>query len=204
MGDDLDEPVVGGEVPLHLDEILWCVLLHKSAESQALTFIPQGLLAFALNLWLFNSNFSPEQCKTLHFLIVPTCMFVVLGSGTSHSALPPVIHSSHQPSTEAILAMRTYAFLGRKRWMGITLVILFLGETAFLLYVSIAGIHQTVLPVVTKGPCTASDKPGKHVVSGFWLAPVAFDLLCTFTTVYKVRIRFPESYGMSILTTAIL
>jgi hypothetical protein len=91
--------------------------------------------------------------------------------------------------------MRTYAFLGRKRWMGITLVTLFLGETAFLLYVSIAGIHQTILPVVTKGPCTASDKPGQHVVSGFWLAPVAFDLLCTFTTVYKVRIRFPERCG---------
>ena len=66
--------------------------------------------------------------------------------------------------------------------------VMLLGETAFLLYVSIAGVHQTILPVVSKGPCTASDAPGNHVVSGFWLAPVAFDLLCTILMLWKVRL----------------
>ncbi|OSD02223.1 hypothetical protein PYCCODRAFT_1435538 [Trametes coccinea BRFM310] len=126
-----------------------------------------GLLTYALNLWLFNGNFSVQQCKTLHYLIAATCMWVTLGS-------------------EAILAMRTYAFLGCKRWCAILLTTMLVGECAFLLYVSIAGVHQTILPVVTKGPCTASDAPGKHVVSGYWLAPVAFDLFCTFLTLYKV------------------
>ncbi|KAI0357283.1 hypothetical protein OH77DRAFT_151429 [Trametes cingulata] len=126
-----------------------------------------GLLAFSLNLWLFNSNFTTEQCKTLHYLIAATCMWVTLGS-------------------EAILAMRTYAFLGRKMWTGILLTAMLVGETAYLLYVSIAGVKQTILPVVDKGPCTATDAPGKHIVSGYWLAPVAFDLFCTFLTLWKV------------------
>jgi hypothetical protein len=33
-----------------------------------------------LNLWLFNGNFTAEQCKPLHYLIAATCAFVVLGS----------------------------------------------------------------------------------------------------------------------------
>ncbi|KAI0820701.1 hypothetical protein BC628DRAFT_832838 [Trametes gibbosa] len=126
-----------------------------------------GLIVFALNLWLFNANFTAGQCKSLHYIIAATCMWVTLGS-------------------EAILAMRTHAFLGRQLWTAILLSAMLVGETAFLLYVSIAGVHQIVLPIVTRGPCTASDAPGKHIVSGFWLAPVAFDLFCTFLTLWKV------------------
>ncbi|KAI0637526.1 hypothetical protein C8Q77DRAFT_1086493 [Trametes polyzona] len=126
-----------------------------------------GLITYSINLWLFNANFTADQCKTLHYIIAASCMWVTLGS-------------------EAILAMRTHAFLGRQLWTGILLSAMLVGETAFLLYVAIAGVHQTVLPVVTRGPCTASDAPGKHVVSGFWLAPVAFDLFCTALTLWKV------------------
>ncbi|TFK29811.1 hypothetical protein FA15DRAFT_663082 [Coprinopsis marcescibilis] len=131
-----------------------------------------GLLCFSLNLWLFNDNFTEERCKTLHYLIAATCMWTTLGS-------------------EAILAVRTYAFLGKNMYLGIALVVLLLGETAFLLYVSIAGVFQIPPPPipgldgVIRGPCTASDFPGQHIVSGFWLAPVAFDLICTFLTVAK-------------------
>ena len=91
------------------------------------------------------------------------------------------------------MAVRTYAFLGKKRWLGITLIVLLLGETAFLLYVAIEGVYQIPPPPIPdadgiiRGPCTASDKPGQHVVSGFWLAPVAFDLICTILTLGKVR-----------------
>lgn len=77
---------------------------------------------------------------------------------------------------EAILAIRTYAFLGKQRSIGIPLVLLLLGETAYLLYVAIAGVHQTALVYGTVGLCTASDAPGKHIVMGFWLCPVVFDL----------------------------
>lgn len=125
-----------------------------------------GLLCFALNLWLFNDNFTFQACKKLHYLIAATCMWTTLGS-------------------EAILAVRTYAFLAKNKYVGIGLSLGLIGETAFLLYVSIAGVHQTGLALGTKGPCTASDFPGKHVVSGFWLAPVAFDLICTFLTLAK-------------------
>ncbi|KAH9853272.1 hypothetical protein C2E23DRAFT_728942 [Lenzites betulinus] len=126
-----------------------------------------GLLAFALCLWLFNANFTSDECKSLHYIIAASCMWVTLGS-------------------EAILAMRTHAFLGRQLWTAILLSAMLVGETAYLLFVSIVGVHQIVLPIVTRGPCTASDAPGKHIVSGFWLAPVAFDLFCTFLTLWKV------------------
>lgn len=63
------------------------------------------------------------------------------------------------------------------------------GENPFLLSVSIAGIGQISPPPIGdgKGPCTAADKPCQHIVSGFWLAPVCFDLICTFLAVWKVR-----------------
>ncbi|KAL0580417.1 hypothetical protein V5O48_001570 [Marasmius crinis-equi] len=129
-----------------------------------------GLLAFGLNLWLFNDNFTVEQCKKLHYLIAATCMWVTLGS-------------------EAILAVRTYAFLGKGKFIGAALLVMLLAETGFLLFVSIGAVHQTP-QVFPRGPCTASDAPGKHIVSGFWLAPVAFDLICTFLTLYKaVRLQ---------------
>ncbi|EEB96006.1 hypothetical protein MPER_04933 [Moniliophthora perniciosa FA553] len=92
--------------------------------------------------------------------------------------------------SEAILAVRTYAFLGKKQVIAIFLGVLLLGETAFLLFVSIKAVHQTPLLIGDRGPCTASDAPGQHVVSGFWMAPVLFDLICTIMTLYKVKFAF--------------
>jgi len=78
--------------------------------------------------------------------------------------------------------------------IGILLGLMLVGETAFLLYVSIVAVFQIPPVLGTKGPCTATDKPGQHVVTGFWLAPVVFDLICTFLTMYKVSTQaFPIS-----------
>ncbi|KAH6918759.1 hypothetical protein BKA70DRAFT_1136985 [Coprinopsis sp. MPI-PUGE-AT-0042] len=131
-----------------------------------------GIVCFSLNLWVWNSNSSQEECKSLYYIPAATCMWATLGS-------------------EAILAVRTCAFLGKKRWLCILLGGLLAGETAFFLYVAIDGVGQIpILPFsdadgVIRGPCFTSDKPGQHVVSGFWLAPVAFDLICTFLTAAK-------------------
>ncbi|KZV62813.1 hypothetical protein PENSPDRAFT_590832 [Peniophora sp. CONT] len=140
-----------------------------------------GLLCFALNLWLFNANFTVERCKTLHYLIASTCMWVTLGS-------------------EAILAIRTWAFLMRSKFAAVILSALLFGEMVFLLYVAIAGVYQVPILIGDSGPCTASDKPGKHVVSGFWLAPVAMDLICTAMTLYKV-IAFKRITSMPLIRT---
>lgn len=63
------------------------------------------------------------------------------------------------PHLEAILAVRTWAFMAKSNVVAIFLITGLVGETAYLLYVSIAGVHQTEL--VFDGPCTASDAPGK-------------------------------------------
>lgn len=55
--------------------------------------------------------------------------------------------------------MRTWAFMLKSKTVGAAFVVMFLTEMAYLLYVSIAGVHQTIL--VFDGPCTASDAPGK-------------------------------------------
>ncbi|KAF9258869.1 hypothetical protein L218DRAFT_876209, partial [Marasmius fiardii PR-910] len=86
---------------------------------------------------------------------------------------------------ELILTVRTYAFLGRKLWAALFLGTLLLGEIAFLLYVAVRGVHQNPLPLGNVGPCTASDRPGQHIVMGCWLAPVVFDLICTGMTFFK-------------------
>lgn len=107
---------------------------------------------------------------------------------------------------EAILALRTYAFLGRTRGIAILLIIMLLIETGYLLYVAIDGVHQTPMLYGTIGPCTASDAPGRHVVTGFWLCPVVFDLICTGLTAIKVsgfRVSFVSvSYLIHICTQA--
>lgn len=82
--------------------------------------------------------------------------------------------------------MRTYAFLGRQRWLGISLVLMLLGETGFLLFVSAGHVMQNILPVVTRGPCTGTDYPGQHLVSGIYLAPVVFDFICTALSLWQV------------------
>ncbi|KAI0775140.1 hypothetical protein BD413DRAFT_471858 [Trametes elegans] len=126
-----------------------------------------GLLAFALELWLFNAQFTAEQCKPLHYLLSLLVMWVSLG-------------------TEGIIAMRTYAFLGRQRWLGLSLVLMLLGETGFLLFVSAGHVMQNILPIVTRGPCTGTDYPGQHLVSGIYLAPVIFDCICTALSLWQV------------------
>lgn len=102
---------------------------------------------------------------------------------------------------EAILAVRTYAFLGRQLWIGAMLSIMLLAETAFLLYVAIVAVYQIPLLIGDRGPCTTSDLPGKHVLSGFWLAPVAFDLICTVMIILQVAPFFTSVGG--ILSTII-
>lgn len=79
-----------------------------------------------------------------HYLIAASCMWVTLGS-------------------DAILAVRTYAFLLRDRRVIIGLGTLLLGECAYLFYVSIKGVYQVPILIGTEGPCEASDFPGKHV-----------------------------------------
>ncbi|KAE9406728.1 hypothetical protein BT96DRAFT_205541 [Gymnopus androsaceus JB14] len=59
-------------------------------------------------------------------------------------------------------------------------------ETGYLLFVSIAGTHQTDPVFGTLGPCTASDEPGQHIVMGFWLAPVVFDCIVASLTIHMV------------------
>lgn len=78
------------------------------------------------------------------------------------------------PHLEAILAVRTWAFMAKSNVVAIFLITGLVGETAYLLYVSIAGVHQTEL--VFDGPCTASDAPGKVCDHSFW----PFDNRLTF------------------------
>ena len=100
-----------------------------------------------------------------HYLIAATCMWVTLGSGSPPCLTP---HPANYTNlyAEAILAIRTWAFLMRSKVAAVILSALLFGEMVFLLYVAIAGVYQIPILIGTEGPCTASDKPGKHVVSG--------------------------------------
>lgn len=88
--------------------------------------------------------------------------------------------------SDAILAVRTYAFLLRDKKVIIALGVLLTGECAYLLYVSIAGVFQVPILIGTEGPCTASDFPGKHV--GTFALPFRWSICMIFTLKYSLGI----------------
>ncbi|KAI0321358.1 hypothetical protein OF83DRAFT_1161859 [Amylostereum chailletii] len=97
--------------------------------------------------------------------------------------IPVALALWNQVGSESVLLIRTYAFFNRNNFVLAGLLCALCGVIAYQLYV--ATTQMLLLPFVTppflEGPCFPMSKP--H--SAHLLAPLGFDTLVTFMTVWK-------------------
>ncbi|KAJ6507447.1 hypothetical protein C8R47DRAFT_1239546, partial [Mycena vitilis] len=91
-------------------------------------------------------------------------------------------------SIELVLALRTYALYGCSKKVGAFLVVFIAGFLAVMVAVPILAFDYTRLPS-WPGPCLVTGKPsiaGPKFIIAFYASPMAFDMVMTGMTVYKV------------------
>ncbi|KAF7376732.1 hypothetical protein MSAN_00090400 [Mycena sanguinolenta] len=89
---------------------------------------------------------------------------------------------------ELVLALRVYALYGCSKKMGAFLLVLIAGFLAVMIAVPILAFDYTRLPS-WPGPCIVTGKPsmaGPKFIIAFYASPMAFDIVMTALTVYKV------------------
>ncbi|KAJ7837102.1 hypothetical protein B0H13DRAFT_2368371 [Mycena leptocephala] len=87
-----------------------------------------------------------------------------------------------------VLALRTYALYGCSKTIGVLLIILIAGFLGVMIAVPILAFDYTRLPL-WPGPCIVTGKPsiaGPKFIIAFYASPMAFDMIMTVMTVYKV------------------
>lgn len=119
-------------------------------------------------LYAFVNNHSLETCQRIYKIPVALAMWNQVGS-------------------ESVLLIRTYAFFNRNKLVLAGLLCALGGMVAYQLYVDTS--QMLVLPFVTppfdRGPCFPMSKPHSAHLLGFFIAPLGFDTIVTFMTVFK-------------------
>ncbi|KAJ6594698.1 hypothetical protein B0H19DRAFT_1096499 [Mycena capillaripes] len=91
-------------------------------------------------------------------------------------------------SIELVLALRIYALYGCSKKIGAFLVVFIAGFLAVMIAVPILAFDYTRLPS-WPGPCIVTGKSsiaGPKFIIAFYASPMAFDIVMTAMTVYKV------------------
>ncbi|KAI0304576.1 hypothetical protein BC826DRAFT_1300 [Russula brevipes] len=109
-------------------------------------------------LYAFVNNHSLETCKKIYKIPVALAMWNQVGS-------------------ESVLLIRTYAFFNRNKLVLAGLLCALGGMVAYQLYVDTS--QMLVLPFVTP------PFPHSAHLLGFFIAPLGFDTIVTFMTVFK-------------------
>ncbi|PPR03796.1 hypothetical protein CVT24_007476 [Panaeolus cyanescens] len=117
--------------------------------------------------------------------------------------IPVALAMWNQVGSESVLLIRTYAFFSRNLYVLWFLIFALSGMVAYQLYVATTQMLRTshfssqyltfnahiVLPFVKppfdKGPCLPMSKPHSAHLLGFFIAPLLFDTVVTFMTVWK-------------------
>ncbi|KAF7354271.1 hypothetical protein MVEN_01115200 [Mycena venus] len=91
-------------------------------------------------------------------------------------------------SVELVLALRVYALYGSSKKIGVFLIVLIAGFLGVMVAVPILAFDYTRLPS-WPGPCIVTGKAsiaGSKFIIAFYASPMAFDIIMTALTVYKV------------------
>ncbi|KAK2461409.1 hypothetical protein APHAL10511_005872 [Amanita phalloides] len=93
----------------------------------------------------------------------------------------------NQVGSESVLLIRTYAFFNRNTYVLWFLVSALSGVVAYQLYVDTTQMLLLPFfkPPSDMGPCFPMSKPHSAHLLGFFIAPLLFDTLVTFMTVFK-------------------
>ncbi|KAG8932200.1 hypothetical protein FRC01_000121 [Tulasnella sp. 417] len=118
-------------------------------------------------LWVYTQDHSEATCWKIYKSPVALAMW-------------------NQVWSEAVLLIRTYAFLGNKKSVLIPLIVGLLGVIAYQLYVD--NSQMTLLPFLDPagGPCfpTVRYNHSPHIML-FFVAPLVFDTLVTILTLWR-------------------
>ncbi|KAL0951588.1 hypothetical protein HGRIS_008269 [Hohenbuehelia grisea] len=117
-------------------------------------------------LYCFVLDHSRETCERIYRIPVALAMWTQVGS-------------------ESVLLIRTYAFFNRNIYILWFLICSISGVVAYQLYVDTS--QMLLLPFIKpdRGPCLPMSKPHSAHLLGFFIAPLMFDTLVTFMTIWK-------------------
>ncbi|KAF5368327.1 hypothetical protein D9758_002220 [Tetrapyrgos nigripes] len=105
----------------------------------------------------------------------------------SSSQIPVALAMWNQVGSESVLLIRTYAFFNRNVYVLAFLISCISGVIAYQLYVDTS--QMLLLPFHKEpsnlGPCFPMHKPHSAHILGFFIAPLLFDTLVTFMTIFK-------------------
>ncbi|KAF5312162.1 hypothetical protein D9619_002568 [Psilocybe cf. subviscida] len=101
--------------------------------------------------------------------------------------IPVALAMWNQVGSESVLLIRTYAFFSRNNYVLVFLLSALSGVVAYQLYVDTTQmlLLPFVKPPFDKGPCFPMSKPHSAHLLGFFVAPLLFDTVVTFMTVWK-------------------
>ncbi|KAH7101656.1 hypothetical protein BKA62DRAFT_638478 [Auriculariales sp. MPI-PUGE-AT-0066] len=98
----------------------------------------------------------------------------------------PILMTPNMVLAELVLLIRTYAFLGRKTWLLVTMLVALGGVFTYQIYVPLVRMDLLALgPPGVPTPCFPVAQPGSQHVTGFFIAPLLFDTAVTGLTLYK-------------------
>ncbi|KJA28378.1 hypothetical protein HYPSUDRAFT_697811 [Hypholoma sublateritium FD-334 SS-4] len=119
-------------------------------------------------LYCFVADHSLETCQRIYKIPVALAMWNQVGS-------------------ESVLLIRTYAFFSRNIYVLCFLVSALSGVVAYQLYVDTTQMLLLPFykPPFENGPCFPMSKPHSAHLLGFFIAPLLFDTVVTFMTVWK-------------------
>ncbi|KAF8167319.1 hypothetical protein B0H34DRAFT_792058 [Crassisporium funariophilum] len=122
-------------------------------------------------LYCFVVDHSRETCERIYKIPVALAMWNQVGS-------------------ESVLLIRTYAFFSRNAYVLWFLLSALSGVVAYQLYVDTTQMALLPFFKPDKGPCFPMSKPHSAHLLGFFIAPLLFDTVITFMTVWKaINIR---------------
>ncbi|KII93599.1 hypothetical protein PLICRDRAFT_131547 [Plicaturopsis crispa FD-325 SS-3] len=147
--------------------------------------------------FIWKTHWTPVKmaylfCRYWVIAVVPYLLFAFV---VNHSLaecekmyrIPVALAMWNQVGSSAILLIRTYAFFNRNVFVLIFLGSSIAGVGAYQLYVATSQMQLLpfVTPPFTSGPCFPSSKPHSAHLLGFFIAPLLFDTVVTFMTVWK-------------------
>ncbi|RDB29202.1 hypothetical protein Hypma_015835 [Hypsizygus marmoreus] len=101
--------------------------------------------------------------------------------------IPVALAMWNQVGSQSVLLIRTYAFFNRNAYVLWFLLCALSGVIAYQLYVDTTQmlLLPFAKPPFDKGPCLPMSKPHSAHLLGFFIAPLLFDTVVTFMTVWK-------------------
>ncbi|KAJ7269400.1 hypothetical protein B0H12DRAFT_1095610 [Mycena haematopus] len=131
-------------------------------------------------------------CRYWVISVVPALLYCFVADHTRETCqkiykVPVALALWNQVGSESVLLIRTYAFFNRNVYVLWFLLSALSGVVAYQLYVDTSQmlLLPFMKPPFDKGPCFPMSKPHSAHLLGFFIAPLLFDTIVTFMTIWK-------------------